>query len=223
LGTFGQDRPDTLSEGPSVRKITIGLLAAATAVAALTYGTAQAGAATTAPTITIGSITPASSGAILIRGEIKHTGTANNKTVLLQRKYAAGWKTVRTKTHQDDGRYRVGYTPGPVQPFWVRTVLMRSGVVLDRSGRQRAVVMVVIVDPLPTVTPTPIYVTPTPTPPATIPANPGNTKNCGDFATWADAEAWFLTYLPYYGDVGQLDADNDGIPCESLPGAPVGG
>ncbi|GEP67845.1 GmrSD restriction endonuclease domain-containing protein [Cellulomonas soli] len=50
--------------------------------------------------------------------------------------------------------------------------------------------------------------------------NPGDSKNCGDFATWADANAWFQTYLPAYGDVAGLDADNDGIPCESLPGAP---
>ncbi len=59
-----------------------------------------------------------------------------------------------------------------------------------------------------------------PTPPPAPPGNPGNTKNCSDFATWAQAQAWFLKYLPYYGDVAQLDADNDGIACETLPGAP---
>jgi hypothetical protein len=31
---------------------------------------------------------------------------------------------------------------------------------------------------------------------------------------------WFDTYFPYYGDVAGLDGDNDGEPCESLPGGP---
>ena len=64
---------------------------------------------------------------------------------------------------------------------------------------------------------------PTTAPPTTVaprPSNPGNTENCGDFATYAQAYAWYITYFPYYGDVAQLDADHDGIPCESLPGAP---
>ena len=54
--------------------------------------------------------------------------------------------------------------------------------------------------------------------PAGRPPNPGNNKNCGDFPSWAAANVWFQTYYPYYGDVAQLDADNDGILCESLPG-----
>lgn len=47
-----------------------------------------------------------------------------------------------------------------------------------------------------------------------------NQANCGDFAAYADAKAWFDIYYPYYGDVARLDADGDRIPCESLPGAP---
>lgn len=54
----------------------------------------------------------------------------------------------------------------------------------------------------------------------TAPANPGDTKNCNDFATYGEAKAWFDTYYPHYGDVARLDGNNDGIPCESLPGAP---
>ena len=64
---------------------------------------------------------------------------------------------------------------------------------------------------------------PKPPPPPTspgIPPNPGDSKNCSDFATYAQAKAWFDLYYPYYGDVAHLDADHDGIPCESLPGAP---
>jgi hypothetical protein len=62
--------------------------------------------------------------------------------------------------------------------------------------------------------------TPTPVPGPTRPANPGDVRNCGDFATWAAANAWFMTYYPHYGDVAKLDGNNDGVPCESLPGAP---
>ena len=51
-------------------------------------------------------------------------------------------------------------------------------------------------------------------------ANPGNSKNCGDFSTYAEAKAWFDTYFPSYGDVAGLDGDSDGEPCESLPGSP---
>lgn len=49
------------------------------------------------------------------------------------------------------------------------------------------------------------------------PANPGNSKDCGDFTYQRDAQAWFDFYYPYYGDVAQLDSDNDRVACESLP------
>lgn len=51
-------------------------------------------------------------------------------------------------------------------------------------------------------------------------ANPGNVKNCSDFKDYAEAKAWYDKYFPLYGDVGKLDGDNDGVPCESLKGAP---
>lgn len=57
---------------------------------------------------------------------------------------------------------------------------------------------------------------PTPAAPAR-PSNPGNTKNCSDFGTQAEAQAWFDRYFPFYGDVARLDADDDGRACESLP------
>jgi len=60
-------------------------------------------------------------------------------------------------------------------------------------------------------------------PPATtfgVPDNPGNTKNCSDFSTYPEAKTWFDTYFPYYGDAARLDGDDDGEPCESLPGGP---
>lgn len=58
---------------------------------------------------------------------------------------------------------------------------------------------------------------PTPKPPTT-PANPGDTKNCSDFRTQREAQAWFDKHYPYYGDVARLDGnDNDRRACESLP------
>ena len=73
-----------------------------------------------------------------------------------------------------------------------------------------------------TSTTTTTITTTTTSPPTTttIPANPGNTKNCSDFSTYAEAKAWFDTYFPHYGDVARLDSDGDGEPCESLPGGP---
>ena len=51
----------------------------------------------------------------------------------------------------------------------------------------------------------------------TVPENPGNTKSCNDFATQAEAQEWFDTYFPLYGDVALIDTNNNGIACERLP------
>ena len=84
--------------------------------------------------------------------------------------------------------------------------------------------MVESCDNPPNVSGTPSLPPVTTTPPATttppVPSNPGNSVNCPDFETWAQAQEWFDTYFPYYGDVGRLDGNNDGVACESLPGAP---
>lgn len=59
---------------------------------------------------------------------------------------------------------------------------------------------------------------PPPAPPGpSRPPNPGDSKNCSDFRTQAEAQAWFDTYYPHYGDVARLDGDNNGKACESLP------
>ena len=55
------------------------------------------------------------------------------------------------------------------------------------------------------------------TPPPTQPGNPGDTKNCTDFQYEYQAQAWFDTYFPFYGDVANLDGNNDGRACESCP------
>ena len=58
---------------------------------------------------------------------------------------------------------------------------------------------------------------PTATTSTEVPPNPGDSKNCGDFSTQAEAQEWFDTYFPPYGDVARLDRDRDGVACESLP------
>jgi Excalibur calcium-binding domain len=72
----------------------------------------------------------------------------------------------------------------------------------------------------PVAPPPPSPTVPPSTQPPQPPPNPGDTKNCTDFATWAEANAWFQTYFPIYGDIAKLDSDGDGIPCETLPGHP---
>ena len=52
---------------------------------------------------------------------------------------------------------------------------------------------------------------------APSPANPGDARDCSDFATQAEAQAWFDLYYPLYADAAPLDYDNDGVVCETLP------
>lgn len=78
------------------------------------------------------------------------------------------------------------------------------------------------VTPVPTAKPKPTT-RPAPKPfaaPATSRLNThgANLDNCGDFANYAEAYAVYKANLP--GDPNDLDRDRDGIPCESLPGAP---
>lgn len=64
--------------------------------------------------------------------------------------------------------------------------------------------------------------TPAPTPTAAPQPLPTPTafvdKNCSDFSTWSEAQAFFEAAGP--GDPHRLDGNNDGVACASLPGAP---
>lgn len=74
------------------------------------------------------------------------------------------------------------------------------------------------------ITPSRTLASSTPTPAYTSTSkleNPGDAKNCPDFATYKEAKEWFDKYYDLYGDVAKLDKNKNGIPCESLPGAPV--
>ncbi len=53
------------------------------------------------------------------------------------------------------------------------------------------------------------------------PANPGDVRNCSDFASYNAAWVWYETYKPSFGDVAHLDSDGNGYPCENLPNPPV--
>ena len=44
--------------------------------------------------------------------------------------------------------------------------------------------------------------------------------DCGDFETWIEANEFFMRAGGPESDPHRLDNDSDGIPCESLPGAP---
>ena len=51
-------------------------------------------------------------------------------------------------------------------------------------------------------------------------AQSGFDKDCGDFATWTEANAFFVQAGGPESDPHRLDGDNNGIPCEALRGAP---
>jgi hypothetical protein len=75
----------------------------------------------------------------------------------------------------------------------------------------------------PSATPSPVpSPTSTPSPTATQPAAvcdcSGNLYNCSDFSTQAAAQACYNYCVSLgRGDIHRLDADGDGIACESLP------
>ena len=49
-----------------------------------------------------------------------------------------------------------------------------------------------------------------------VPPNPGNAVNCADFDTWEEAQTWYDTYAPHYGDVALIDTNDNGVACEKL-------
>jgi len=65
----------------------------------------------------------------------------------------------------------------------------------------------------------PVVIDPTETPcrqiePPRELANPGDVKNCSDFASQLAAQVWFDRYSARYGDVARLDGDRNGRACE---------
>ncbi len=63
--------------------------------------------------------------------------------------------------------------------------------------------------------------TATPAPPSVLLYDPaGPDRDCGDFPSWAEAQAFYTAAGGPGSDRHRLDGDGDGIVCESLPGAP---
>jgi len=72
--------------------------------------------------------------------------------------------------------------------------------------------------PTPTPTPQPPTATPQPSVITEVCNCSGNTNNCSDFNSQADAQACFAYCVNEgRGDIHRLDADNDNLACESLP------
>ncbi len=71
-------------------------------------------------------------------------------------------------------------------------------------------------------TPTPESKAPTPTPGTanTVYDPDGPDRNCSDFDTWEDAQAFYEAEGGPETDRHRLDHDGDGVACESLPRAP---
>ena len=51
---------------------------------------------------------------------------------------------------------------------------------------------------------------------AAPPPNPGDAVSCADFDTWEDAQTWYDTYAPHYGDIALIDTNDNGVACEKL-------
>ena len=75
-------------------------------------------------------------------------------------------------------------------------------------------------------TTTPAAREPAPTPASDAPGTKydpdGPDRNCSDFDTWAEAQAFYEAAGGPESDRHRLDRDGNGIACESLPGAPDG-
>ena len=70
---------------------------------------------------------------------------------------------------------------------------------------------------IPKLTPTPTVVSI----PSGLKYDPfGPDRDCGDFATWQEAQAFYEAAGGPAKDPHRLDGDRDGIACESLPGSP---
>ncbi|MEE8046969.1 MAG: excalibur calcium-binding domain-containing protein, partial [Dehalococcoidia bacterium] len=116
-------------------------------------------------------------------------------------------------------------SPIPMTPTMTPTVVQQSAATTTPAPTATSTLPPSTQTPTPVLTPTPIPPTATTAPPPTSTSvagfDPfGEDRNCGDFATWSAANAFFIAAGGPANDPHQLDGDNDGTPCESLPGAP---
>lgn len=104
-------------------------------------------------------------------------------------------------------------------PSYDALVTERAGVTVEEFGIASPTTGIApSAGPLPSPTPSPapelsLVPPPAPEPPPCAREGDGDC-NCSDFATQAEAQAFYERYLP--GDPHQLDIDHDGIACEKL-------
>ncbi len=72
----------------------------------------------------------------------------------------------------------------------------------------------------PTPTHTAVPPTPTQTPKPAVPTPTFEDRDCSDFDTWKEAQEFFQSAGGPEEDPHRLDRNEDGVACESLPGAP---
>ena len=121
-------------------------------------------------------------------------------------------------------------TPTPVLPTATSAPVLSTSTAIPSTPTPVAITPTpvpstptpVVVTPtavLPTPTITPVE-TPTPTPHPTPPEMEEPDRDCSDFDTWAEAQAFYKAAGGPTSDPHNLDSNGDGIACESLPGSP---
>ncbi len=107
--------------GGYLTKIVVMLALALSAVAVPAGGAA---AATGSPKITLTQMKPAPTGSSYsISGRLVNTGARNNKTIVVQRRTGAQWRTLAVKKRQDDGRYHFRRTSAAAGVMKIRAIV----------------------------------------------------------------------------------------------------
>jgi len=150
----------------------------------------------------------------LVNAELVHLGYARSVAYPPDTKYQ-GLFEEKEQEARDAGRGIWGPTPTPRPP--TSTPRPQTSTLRPPTATPRP----------PTAVPTAPAVVPTSPPPTAAPTSPppaavcdcsGNIYNCSDFPTHAQAQACYEYCISQgCGDIHRLDADNDGLACESLP------
>lgn len=160
-----------------------------------------------AHTVTIGATNAA--GTYRFTGVVR-PGFTGLPVTLLRALPGGGATVVARTTTSPSGIWRIDrrFTGSGTFGFYAITGTSPDNV----SGRSRTYGLAVSPPPRPA---TPRPAAPRPNQPA-VPALPGDV-DCGDFSTQRQAQAFHDRYHPYYGDFADLDGNEDGVACESLP------
>ena len=141
--------------------------------------------------------------------------------------YASDWVAIKNEW---------GLTATEPEAAALREMLGTCGhsVFLQASDEENAPPSPTSVTPAAVPTAAPERPTPAPAEPTAAPSTPtpqsgapdtkydpdGPDRNCSDFDTWAEAQAFYEAAGGPETDRHRLDRDGDGVACQSLPGAP---